>query len=289
MPILRLLLPLVLACFIAAACSSDNDDSAPSVAATEPPSVETAQPAQTPAPEPTEAEGGLSTAQQELADAIFNAMLEDDERPPVVTEDQVRCLGNGVAGVFSTDRLDELGISGALLTAAYTDRGTFALGDDYDISGSEASQIVDLALECMDWRAVIAAAITQEGMPADQANCIASELSDESIRSSVESGLVSQSEDDLGITQSEASGALQACLNVRDLLFETFIQDGLSEQSARCVADGLPEEVVEVMLEGPELDDEEEALELMGELMALQNRCLTPEEIESMGGSSSLQ
>ncbi len=289
MPILKLVLTLLLACLVAAACASDSDDSSPPVAATESPTVETTQPAQTPAPEPTTAEEGPSNAQQELADAIFSAMLNDEERPDAVTEGQLRCLGDGVAGVFSNDRLDELGITGARVTAAYTDRGTFALGDDYDINDSEASQVVDVSMGCLDWRTVIAAAITQEGIPADQANCIASELSDESIRSSVESGLVSQSEDDLGIAQSEASGALQACLNVRDLLFETFIQDGLSEQSARCVADGLPEELVEMMLEGPELDDEEAALELMGELMALQNRCLTPEEIESMGGSSSLQ
>ncbi|WP_420619538.1 hypothetical protein [Candidatus Poriferisocius sp.] len=289
MPILRLLLPLVLACFVAAACSSDSEDSAPSVAATEPPSAETTQPAQTPAPEPTEAEDGLSTAQQELADAIFTAMLEDDERPAAVTEDQVRCLGDSIAGVFSNDRLGELGITGTRVIEAYTDRGTFALGDDYDITDSEASQVVDLSLQCMDWRTVIASAITLEGIPADQANCIASELSDESIRSSVESGLISQSEDDLGIAQSEAMGALQACLNVRDMLFETFIQDGLSEPSARCVADGLPDELVEMMLEGPDPEDEEAVLEMMGELQALQNRCLTPEEIESMGGSSSLQ
>lgn len=289
MPILRLLLPLVLACVVAAACSSDSEDTVPSVAATEPPSVETTQPAQTPAPEPTVAEEGPSNAQQELADAIFTAMLDDDERPAAVTEGQLRCLGDGVAGVFSADRLNELGITGARVTAAYTDRGTFALGDDYEITESEASQVVDVSIECLDWRTVIAAAITQEGIPADQANCIASELSDESIRSSVESGLISQSEDDLGIAESEALGAMQACVDIRDLLFQTFVQDGLSEESARCVADGLPEELVEMMLEGPELDDEEAALELMGELMALQNRCLTPEEIESMGGSSSLQ
>ena len=283
MRLLRLVFQLALVCLVAAACSSDSDGSAPPVATTEAP------PAQTSAPEPADAASGPSTAQQELADAIFNAMLEDDERPASVTEDKLRCLGDSVASVFSNDRLDELGITGERVADAYADRGTLALGDDYDTTDSEASQVVDLSVECLDWRTVIAESIALEGIPEDQAICVASELSDESIRSSVENRLISESEDDLGIAESEALEALQACVGARSLLFETFVQEGLSEQSARCVADGLPEELVEMMLEGPELEDEEAALEFMGELMALQNRCLTPEELESMGGSPSLQ
>ena len=287
----KLVLTLSLACLIAVACSSDSEDSAPPVVATEPPVTATeppvaqpTEPAQTPAPEPTEAQDGPSTAQQELADAIFTVMIEDDERPRVVTEDQIRCLGDGVAGVFSDERIAELGVNGAQIAAAYTDRSTFALGDDYDITDQEASQVVDRALECMDWRAAMAESIASEGVPADQASCIASEISEEGLRSALAAVLIAESGDDLGIAEPEALEAFQACVNVRDMLFQTFVQEGLSERGARCVADGLPEEIVEMMLEGPDLEDEEAALEMMGELLALQNRCLTPEEIESMGG-----
>lgn len=71
---------------------------------------------------------------------------------------------------------------------------------------------------------------------------------------------------------------------MRELLFEGYVQDGLSEESARCVADGLSDEVLQMMVLEDEEPEEEAVVEMMGDLMALQNRCLTPEEIELMGG-----
>ena len=276
MRILKLVLPLTLVCLIAAACSSDGEDSAPA-----PPTSEVVE---TPVPDLAEATEGLTPAQHELSEAIFTVMLEDAERPAAVTPDQVRCLGDNVASAFSDERIAELGLNGAQLTAVYVERGTFALGDDFDITDDETSQIVDKALECMDWRAVMAEAIASEGVPADQARCIASEISVDGIRSAVEAALVAESEDDYGIAEPEALEAFQACVNVRELLYQTLLQEGLSEQSARCVADGLPEEVVDMMLGGQEPEGEE-ALDMIGALMELQTRCLTPEELEAMGGS----
>ncbi|MCY3637209.1 MAG: peptidylprolyl isomerase [bacterium] len=202
-----------------------------------------------------------------------------------MTEVQVRCLGDGVAGVFSDERIAELGLNGEQLTSAYVNRSTLALGDDYDITDDEASEVVDRALDCLDWRLALAEIFAAEGLSQEQASCFASEISDEGIRASIESGFISESEDDLGIAEPEALEAIQACANVREMLFQTFVEEGLSEQSARCVADGLPDEVVDMMLGGGEPEDEEAALEMMGELMALQNRCLTPDELEFMGGS----
>ena len=292
MRILKLVVFLTLFCLIAAACSSDSEDSAPTpmtaeAVAEQPAQTPTSQPtepAQTPAPEPTETAEGPSTAQQEVADAIFTAMIEDDERPSVVSEGQVRCLADGLSGVFSEERLSELGLDGPSITSVYEDRGNVALFSDFGISEAEASELVDRALECLDWRSVVAEEVASEGLPPDQANCIASEISGEGIRAVVMNALILESEGDLGLREEEVLAALQTCVDVRDMLFQTFVQEGLSEQSARCVAEGLPEELVEMILEGPEIEDEEAALEMMGQLLALQNRCLTPEEIESMGG-----
>lgn len=291
MRLLKLVLTVSLVCLIAVACSGDSEDSAPPVAATEPPVAATEPPVvqptesvPTPALEPTDPADGLTTVQQEIAGAIFTAMLEDAERPATVTPDQIRCLGDGVAGIFSDDRIAQLGLNGAQLTAAYVDRSSFALGDDYDITDNEATQVVDKALECMDWRTVTVEAIASEGVPADQASCIVSEISDEGIRASVTSVLIAESGDDFGIAESEAMEALQSCVDIRETLYQMLVQEGLSEQSARCVADGLPEEVVDMMLGGQEPEEGEAALEMMGELMALQNRCLTPEELDLMGG-----
>ena len=295
MRFLKLVLPLALVCLIAAACSSDSEDSTPSVAATEPPVVQPTEAVQAPAETPTQAPATpveeatevseiRPIGQQELADAIYAAMIEDDERPSVVSEEQVRCLAYDLAGVFSDERLSELGLNGPSITSVYEDRGNVALFSEFGISEAEASELVDRALECLDWRGLVAEEVASEGLPPDQADCIASEISGEGIRAVVMNALILESEDDLGLREEEVLAALQACVDVRDMLFQTFVQEGLSEQSARCVAEGLPEELVEIMLEGPEIEDEEAALEFIGELMALQNRCLTPEEIESMGG-----
>ena len=274
MRMLKLVWYLALVCLVAAACSSDGDDSTPPVVATE-----------APAAEPTMAPQGLSAAQEELSDSVFTALLEDDERPSVITEDQVRCLADGLAAAFSDERLGALGLNGAAVAEAYENSGSLSLADEFGISDNEATATVDAALECLDWRAFTAAAIASDGVPSEQANCIASEISSEGIRAVAMSALITEPEDDFGLAEEDVLEAFQACVNVRDILFETFVQDGLSEQSARCVADGLPDEVVDMMLGGEEPEDEEAILQLAGELEALQNRCLTPEEIESMGDS----
>ena len=284
MRILKLVLPLALVCLIAAACSSESDDSAPTAVATDGASQPT-ETAQEPASEPTEVAVPLSVQQSELADAIFVAMLEDDERPSVVGEDQVRCLADGLASGFSEERLDELGLDGPSVIAVYEERGNLALFDVYGITEAEASDLVDGALECVDWRAVLVEEITGEGISPDQAGCIASELSNEALRAVVMSALITEPEGDFGLSEVEALRAFQACVDVREMLYETYVLEGLSEESARCVADGLSDEVVDMMLAGQEPEDEEDALEMIGELLALQNQCLTPEEIEFMGGS----
>ena len=285
----KLALTVFLVCLIAAACSGDSEDGArtPTIAEAEQPAQtptsQPAEPAQAPTPEPTETEDGPPSGQQELADAIFTAMIEDDERPSVVSEDQVRCLADDLAGVFSDERLSELGLNGPSITARY-EISNSALFGEFDITDDEASELVDRALECLDWRGVVAEEVASEGLPPDQANCIASEISAEGVRSVVMNALILESEDDLGLREEEALAALQACVDIRELLYQQMVLEGLSEESARCVADGMPEGLVEMMLGGPELEDDEAALEFIGELMALQNRCLTPEEIESMGG-----
>ena len=285
MRILKLFLPLALVCLIAAACSSDSEDSAPLAAATEPPAVQPTESVQDPAPETTQPAARLTAAQQELADAIFQVLLEDDERPSAVGEDEVRCLADGLAGVFDDDRLAELGLDGPSVTAANEAEWNLGLFADFGITDSEVSELVDRALECADWRAVLAEQIAGEGLTPEQASCIVSEISEEGLRAQVVVGLISESADDSGLNGEDVFLAIRACVDIRESLYETYIQEGLSEESARCVADGLPDEWIEMIAGGQEPEDEDDAAALFGELVQLQFRCLTPEEIEMMGGS----
>ena len=280
MRILKLVLPLALVCLIAAACSSDSDDSEPAAVATE----AVSQPTEESAPEPAEVAVPLSATQRELSDAIFTVMVEDDERPRAMAEDHIRCLADGLAGVFSDERLNELGLNGSSITSVYEDRGSLVLGDAYAITDAETSQLVDGALECVEWRAVLAAEIAV-GIPSEQAECLVSEISDEELRLVVMNALIVEPDEfGFGLGEERPREALRACDVIREMLYGTLVQEGISEESARCVAEGLPDEVVALMTGGQEPESEEEVSELMGELFALQNRCLTPEELEAMGG-----
>ncbi len=285
---LKLVFMLALVCLVAAACSSDSDDSTPPAAATEA-AAQPTEAAATPAPDPTEAPVVLTDGQRDLADALFTAIHEDDTmqeeyRPFTIPEDQVRCLADGLAGVFSDDRLVELGMSGSSVAAIYEVRGIFALGDNYAITEDEISEVVDRAVECVDLRSILAAGIEADGVPGEQARCIASEVTSEGIRGMAMSVFIAESENDQGIDPEEAQAASQACFDVREMLYQTFVQEGLSEESARCVADGLSDEIVAMMLGAQEPESDEEIAEMFGQLSALQNRCLTPEELELMGG-----
>ena len=303
MSILKLVLPLVLVCLVAAACSNDSDDSAPTPmtaeaaaeqpaetptapapGAAEAPTGETPGAAETPTAETPEIAEQLTERQQELADAIFKVLLEDDERPSAVGEDQARCLADGLARVLADERLAELGLNGPSIAAANEAEWNLALFQEFAISDGEASEMVDRALECADWRAVLAEQTAGEGVPLDQANCFASEISDEGLRTQVMIGLVSSSVAELETGGEAIAQAIRACIDIRESLYETYVQEGFSEESARCIASGLSDEAIEIMMSGQEPEDEEAGLEMLGELMALQTRCLTPEEIESMGG-----
>ena len=79
-----------------------------------------------------------------------------------------------------------------------------------------------------------------------------------------------------------------ACVDVRSLLVEAFVQSGLSPSSAECVADAFTQgTVLQDMLAsalgaaeaGGEMDPE-----VMAQLMTVMMGCLTPEELADLGG-----
>lgn len=270
---LKLVLSLAFVCLVAAACASDNEDSAPSSAAT-------AQPTEAPAPEPADPP---SAARAGLADAMFSAIMADPERPGAIGEDQVRCLADGLASAFSDERLDELGLNAASVASVYGERGAFALGDAYQINDGEVSDLVDKALECLDWRAFVAGTIADEGISREQADCVASQMSEEGIRSVVMGALIFSSDDSLGADESEMREVFRGCMGDREIFFDLLVAQGISEESARCVVEGVSEEALSALLSG-EVGSDEEAGQLFSELFRVQNRCLTPEELESMNG-----
>ena len=282
MRLFKLVLPLIPVLLIAAACSQDK--------------VQTSAPSESEAPEvtatadstaPLSAEEEAAAPREDLADALY-LMLLDDEWPEAIDQTHLGCLAEGVVGVFSDSRLAELGMDAASVTDAYDDRGPYGLGDVFEISDQEASEVVDQALECVDWRAFVAAVMAEEGGWPDQADCIAGRISDEGLRSLVSNSLVFESQDDFGQFEAEIQQALPACIGsgvggdggLQEMFFNFLTQTGISAESAQCVVDGTPDEMIQLLLG---LDTSGEVLPPPGfDLSELQNQCLTPEEIQSM-------
>ncbi|MYG93819.1 MAG: peptidylprolyl isomerase [Acidimicrobiia bacterium] len=265
----KILLYLGLISLLATACSSSSEEDI-ATATTQSEAVDT--------PDSSSTAGMLTQTQQELADAMFLVLLNNEMGSDALAEDGLQCLANKIAETFSDNRLNELGLNPDSMTAAYETRGDFALGEEFAISEAEISTIVDSSINCLDWRDVLESTIAADGTPPQIATCIASETSDESIRTVAENILIAETDETFGLSAEETTTTFQACVDIRTLLQEEYVQQGLSQASAQCVAEGIPDEMIDLMLNNEEAE-EEEMRELVRELEALQNRCLTPEEI----------
>ena len=267
MRILKLALPLALVCLLAAACSSDSD-SGGSMTATPAATTVIAEDL----PQPTEAGDGLSAVQRAVADKIAASYATE----VAVTDEQARCTAERSTAGFSDARLSELGIS----AAAIPDRG-FTWGN-YDLTTPEASTVVDATLECMDRMNLATAFLASHGYSLDEATCMADALAndEEALRTLITQTLVGDEESASTIL----SPLIEGCIDWRGFLAEMLVAEGISPESAECVAEGMSDEAFQVMLSGQEPEGDEGVIELFGELLELQNRCLTPEEIESMNG-----
>ena len=249
-----LILILALA-LVAAACSGDNEDSTPPAAATQ----------------PAEGGDGLSPLQQAVADKIAASYSTE----VAVSDEQARCTAEISTAGFSDERLTELGID----AESIPDRG-FTWGN-YDLTEPEASTVVDATLACMDRQNLATAFLASHGFTLEEATCIAATLAndEEALHVLITQTLLGDDDE----AASEILGPLVlGCIDLRDDLAEMLVMEGISPESAQCVADGMPDEIVEMMLEGRTPEGDEELIEFLGQLMELQNRCLTPEELEAM-------
>jgi hypothetical protein len=83
-------------------------------------------------------------------------------------------------------------------------------------------------------------------------------------------------------------GGQSACIDVRSLLTEAFVQSGLSAGSAECVANALTQGTVLQDMLGSALGAAEAGGEMdpevMTQLMTVMMGCLTPEELTNLGG-----
>ena len=278
----RSLALIAVVALVASSCSADPGGGSPATPAGEDPSAGSA------------VAGGLSVDQQELTDAMRLLMLRDEQLSAEFTDDQIGCLSEGLAGAFSDVRRDELQLDADSLTTSHNDRASFALGVAYEMTDDETLDVVAGASKCVDWRPAAAEDLVDAGVPPTEAECIASELPDPGIESMVMRTLVIGSTEPapgFGLTDDESFEATGPCLDVEGTFVDLLVGEaGISEHGAGCLADGLPDWVFETELDVDEdtanstdEDDEEPSIEY---LTALEARCLSPGELQSLSAAS---
>ncbi len=214
--------PIILVALMAMACSSDREDSAPSVSATQAPAVQPAEAVEAPTPPPTDAadpgtseqaDGGdpPGLKRQELTDTFAELVLGDELVTAFMTRQEIMCLAEGAFAVFNDERLGELGLNPGSFAEAYQQPGLFVFGDWFDISDREAFDLENLALGCVDWRNFVVNVLVAEGEPIDRARCIASQISVEGLRDVVSDAMVVDTGEGFGKAQDEVASALVAC------------------------------------------------------------------------------
>ena len=214
--------PIILATLLAAACSSESEDSAPSVAATQAPAVQPTEVVEAPTPQPTDAAGADNGEQadsgdppgpnrQELTDTFAELVLGDVLVTTFMSRQEIMCLAEEAFAVFTDERLDELDLNPESFAEAYRQPGLFVFGDWFDISDREAFELENLSLGCVDWRNFVINVLVAEGEPFDRAQCIASQISVDGLRAVVRDAMVVDTGEGSGEAQDEVASALTSC------------------------------------------------------------------------------
>ena len=216
------LVPMILVAFLAASCSGDSEGSAPLVPATQAPANQATETVETPTSLPTEVAGTavpensengdpLTSDRQELIDTFARLALEDEEVTRYLAEEEIACLADRSFGIFSEQRLAELGISPKSVTEAYEQPGLFVIGDVFDITVREAFELENQALGCLDWRNFVIEVLVVEGIALEQAECIASQIPIEVLRAVVSDAIVMDTGEGFGQAQAGVLAAFGAC------------------------------------------------------------------------------
>lgn len=199
----------------------------------------------------------------------------------VVGGGEEECLTSGLEAAIGAERFAELD---ALAAEAADMSAVFAA-----MSDPELDALVDVIGTCIDVEGLLTAELAAEELSPEAVACFAGTLSQEDtlkqmIRAMISGGDPTTNPEFIalmvGVMTEDCAEPLQA------MLVEQFVAEGLSAESAACVAEGfmgggLFAAVIDAMLSGTDLTADPE---LAGRMMTIFMECLTPEELEGMGG-----
>lgn len=115
--------------------------------------------------------GSLNAAEKAKADEIKAELLEDTSAEnPFADEKSAGCFADGIVAEFGVERIDQL------------DTGDGVEDGFANMTAAEQETVADLAMDCIDFQAMIKDQMAASGLPEAQANCVADALSDDLLR-----------------------------------------------------------------------------------------------------------
>ena len=154
--------------------------------------------------------GGLSSGDQELADEIAAAMLDNTDAANALSEDEAQCFGDNIVSKMGSDRLKDLG-----LTAAAVKDGTGPT--DVDLGDEDIDAMVTVMTDCVDFSQFIVKELQEIGIPDDAVSCITDELDDGFIASMARAAFTNDDPMDNPETAQGLINAVTGCLTPEQL------------------------------------------------------------------------
>jgi hypothetical protein len=222
--------------------------------------------------------GGSSALGGLVGDALAQGAGADD---PIVTGGEEECLTSGLSQAIGAERFAELDA----LAAGATDM-TVVFSQMTD---PELDALVGVISTCIDVEALLTEEMTGAELSPEAVACFAGTLSEEDTLKSLILAMMTGEDP---ATNPEFIALMiqimtQDCVEPMEaMLVDQFVASGMSAEGAACVADrflrgGLFEGLLNTILSGTDFPTDPE---LANQMMTVFTECLTPEELENLGG-----
>jgi hypothetical protein len=220
----------------------------------------------------------LSAEEQTQADRVAASLLaEDDEDDGAfddITAEQADCVGANVVAELGVERVEAI---------------------DWDAEESplieeDAPGVASAFVACVDVRPLFTAAFAEGGeLTQEQAQCISDDFSDDEIEGILAFSLANPDAAPPSEVAEPLADTIVACLDFGAILVEQFTAadgGGVSEASAQCLADAIPEDLIRSAvlsgITGEDAPEDEAAFERA--VVGAADDCLTDEELAGLGG-----
>ena len=151
----------------------------------------------------------LSGADQELADAITKAMVEDGDSDSLFGQEEAACFATGLVEEMGTARLNELG-----LDVASIESGTDP--SDVDLAETDIDAMVTVTTKCVDFRSMVMEEFVTSGISEVGISCIRDGLTDD-MMSSMARGAFDSAAAESAEASDQMFDVVMGCLSPDDL------------------------------------------------------------------------